>query len=111
MDELEKEDEPTIILAPDAVLADGTDLYTFQQLALEQCALLGDRVLICDLYKSDEKTPNETFADRVNDFRDNVGINNLKYGAAYAPFIKSALPRNVYFRNLDFERGVSPTST
>lgn len=110
--ELEKEDEPTIIIAPDAVLASGaTDLYTFQQQALAQCALLGDRVLLCDLLKSDETVANETFADRVNDFRDNIGINDLKYGAAYAPYIKSALPRDVYFRNLDIKLGTVDSSS
>jgi phage tail sheath protein FI len=106
--ELEKEDEPTMILAPDAVLA-GTGLYDFQQQALQQCAKLGDRVAICDLLKSNETVANETFADRVNEFRDKIGINDLKYGAAYAPYIKSSLPRNVYFRNLELRRG-DPTA-
>ncbi len=48
---LEKEDEPTLIVCPDAALTDGS-LYDFQQAALLQCARLGDRFVIMDLLKS-----------------------------------------------------------
>lgn len=105
---LEKEDEPTLIVCPDAVLTSGTSLYDFQQKALLQCARLGDRFLICDLLKSDEKVANETLQDRVNDFRNNIGINNLKYGAAYVPYVYSSLPKTIRYRNLSLFRGAPP---
>ena len=49
---LEKEDEPTIIVCPDATRLSGVGLYNFQKLALAQCAKLGDRVLLCDTFIS-----------------------------------------------------------
>ncbi len=97
---LQKEDEPTIIVAPDATLLSSNGLYDFQILALQQCAKLMDRVLICDLKQSDESN----FDDMVTEFRDNSGINNLKYGAAYAPWINASLPRIVRQRNLTIKR-------
>lgn len=104
---LEKEDEPTLIVCPDAVLTNSS-LYDFQQKALLQCARLGDRFLICDLLKSDEKVAGQTLQDRVNDFRNNIGINNLKYGAAYVPYVYSSLPKTIRYRNLNLFRGDPP---
>lgn len=98
--ELEKEDEPTIILLPDAVsLASG--LYTVQQKALAQCAKLMDRVAVCDLEKSLDTTVFKTKADI---FKNGIGINDLKYGAAYGPWVNAALPRQVWLRNLALKR-------
>jgi len=96
---LEKYDEPTIILFPDAVSMDGIstaeenvkDLYSLQQLAMAQCNKLKDRVAVFDLRRND---PNGKV------FRDKVGINNLKYGMAYTPWLKVAMAKNVRYRDL-----------
>lgn len=106
---LEKHDEPTIIACPDATLTSGIQLYDFQKLALAQCAKLGDRVLLCDTLPSDETVSGQTFNDRVQEFRDKIGISNLKYGAAYVPYLRSSIPRVVRFRNMELRRG-SPSS-
>lgn len=109
LDAVEKEDEPTIIVCPDATLMSGTnDLYSFQQKALKQCGKLMDRVALCDVKKINEKVANQTLDDRVNEFRDQIGINDLKYGAAYAPYLRSSLVRNVRFRDLNMFRGAPP---
>jgi uncharacterized protein len=109
LDAVEKEDEPTILICPDATLMSGTnDLYSFQQKALKQCGKLMDRVAVCDLKKSNETIANQTLDDRVNEFRDQIGINDLKYGAAYAPFLRSSLARDVRFRDLNLFRGSPP---
>src|ERR1051326_5910291 len=71
---LEKYDEPTLILSPDATTI-GTDLYVFQQKAIAQCNKLQDRFLICDLLKNNETKPGFTFDELVTEFRDNIGIN------------------------------------
>ncbi len=97
---LELEDEPTIILAPDAV-SDVAGLYGFQKQALAQCNKLMDRVAICDLRAA---ATNTDFRNMVNDFRNNIGINHLKYGAAYGPWIRANLPRNLQRRNIELER-------
>ncbi len=78
---LEAEDEPTLIVAPDAVNA-GTsygDVYTE---ALKQCNKLGDRFTIMDV-------PGGVGA--VDTFRGNVGNDYLKYGAAYLPYLNTSI--------------------
>jgi uncharacterized protein len=107
---LEKYDEPTIIVCPDAVLAPTTGLYDFQKQALAQCAKLQDRVLLCDTLASNETVANETFNDRIQQFRDAVGISNLKYGAAYAPYLKSSIQKTIRYRDIDLQRGTPAAS-
>lgn len=112
LDIVAKEDEPTLILCPDAALCTGTtDLYDFQQKALLQAANVGNRFVVCDLLPSDENTAGKTLADRIQDFRDKIGINNLKYGAAYAPYIYSALPRSIDYRDIALFSGTPSAST
>jgi len=74
-----KVDEPTILLFPDAATLNADDLAAVQQEALKQCGELKDRVAVLDLRQAD---PNGA------SFRDKIGINNLKYGAAYTPWLK-----------------------
>ena len=109
LDILAGEDEPTLILSPDAVLCPGpTDLYSFQTKALLQAAKIGNRFVVCDLLPSDEGVAGKRLADRVQDFRNNIGIDNLKYGAAYTPYIYSALPREIRFCDINLYKGPPP---
>lgn len=98
---LAKEDEPTLILMPDAVSIDGTGPYTVQQVALAQCATLKDRFTLCDLVKT---TDSVAFNAEAGRFRTAIGINALKYGAAYAPWINADIPRQIWRRNLLLKR-------
>lgn len=91
MAELEKEDEPTILLFPDAVGLNDTDFGAVQQAALLQCANLQDRVGLFDVKQNDPLGA---------DFRNNIGINNLRYGAVYTPWLKVALPKNIRFTDV-----------
>lgn len=92
---LAKYDEPTMILFPDAtLLTKETDLYSLQQAALSQCARLQDRVGVFDLY---EGAYNSDVTTAVTSFRDKIGINDLKYGAVYTPWIYSTIPKKVGF--------------
>jgi hypothetical protein len=90
-----KEDEPTMLLFPDATRLTGTKLYELQQAALKQAADLGDRFVIMDLLEPADATAKEAYQE----FRNNVGINNLLYGAAYTPYLKAGLPMQVKYRN------------
>lgn len=101
---LENEDEPTLIVMPDAVHL-GNSLYTVQQNALAQSGKLKDRFVICDLEKALDKA---AFATSVKNFRDKIGINNLKYAAAYGPWIQAGLPRFITRRNMPIERSGTP---
>ena len=102
---LAKEDEPTLILFPDAVLLANDKLYSLQQAALEQCAKLGDRFAILDLYPKSSALLD--LDDTVQDFRDKVGIRNLHYGAAYTPFLRTNLSKTITYRQVkaELERG------
>lgn len=72
-------DEPTILLFPDAATLNADGLNNVQQEALKQCGVLKDRVAVLDLRQGDENG---------SSFRDKIGINNLKYGAAYTPWLR-----------------------
>lgn len=91
---LAREDEPTLILVPDAVLLDAGGFNAVQQAALLQCAELQDRFCIFDLQESDG------WESGVNAFRNDIGINNLKYGAAYTPYIRTSLDRKLSYKDL-----------
>ena len=97
---LKKVDEPTMIVIPDAVLFDDDGIYDIQKSALNQCNALGDRVAIFDLLESKSSDATFDWEDGVNDFRDNIGINYLKYGAAYTPWLKTNLGIDVHYRDV-----------
>jgi phage tail sheath protein FI len=86
---LEKYDEPTLLLFPDAVNLAFTDLGEVQKQALMQCQKLMDRFVIMDVKYDKAKTP---IADNA-DFRDSIGTNSLKYGAAYYPYLTCNFPQ------------------
>lgn len=89
----EKEDEPTILLFPDAVSMPEASFYSLQQAALMQCAKLQDRVAVLDL----QENKTDELEDAIENFRNAIGINALKYGMAYAPWIYTSYPREVDF--------------
>jgi hypothetical protein len=91
IDELRKEDAPTIILFPDAVTLSDSNIATVQQAALLQCNDLQDRVGLFDVKQDDPLGTN---------FRNNIGINNLKYGAVYSPWLKVNLPKAIKYTDV-----------
>jgi phage tail sheath protein FI len=93
--ELRKADEPTLIVVPEAQALD--PIGDFNLLAtdiLTQCKDLQDRFAIFDVHGDDEPLAEATsdLLAAVQNFRDDgVGTDNLKYGAAYAPFLETVL--------------------
>ena len=93
-----KEDEPTLIVFPEAQNLGIGDYTTLHTAALQQCASLQDRFVIMDLHGDavSLSTPNvpagKTILDAVANFRShNIGTDDLKYGAVYAPNIETTL--------------------
>jgi phage tail sheath protein FI len=86
LEQVKKFDEPTILLFPDATKLTQADLAKVQTNALGQCASLMDRVAILDT-RSEDNAPEA--------FRNALGIDNLKYGAAYAPWLRITHPKGV----------------
>jgi uncharacterized protein len=86
---IEKVDEPTLLIFPDnSILTNGTDYYTVYQEALMQCENLKDRFVVMDVKNNDYKG---------DSFRTGIGINNLKYGATYTPWLEVILPREIKY--------------
>ncbi len=91
LNKLKKEDEPTLIVFPDAIGLDTpADFYQLQKEALKQAADLGDRFVIMDLLESDWQG---------EEFRNSIGTSHLKYGSAYTPYLKSSFPKRVRYRD------------
>ena len=87
--QLEKEDEPTLILLTDAVnLLPSADYYSLCQEVLAQCNKLGDRFAIIDVLNQDNGV--KIFRDDVED-EVGIGGNYLMYGAAYYPNLQTTL--------------------
>ncbi len=82
LDVLSKEDEPTLIMLGEATQLDPVDYHEVCQTALSQCQELKDRFCIFDIQKGDEG---------VATFRNGIGTNHLKYGAAYTPYLQTSL--------------------
>jgi len=96
-----REDEPTLLVFPDLGGMTPTDATPGQLAAvraayhgvlvqaLAQCAALGDRFLVCDLWDGDAAG-----TAGITAFRNGIGTRNLKYGAAYHPFVQTTLAWN-----------------
>lgn len=81
--EVRKEDEVTLLLFPDAQGLSESDFNALNQAALTQCAELQDRFAILDTYGDSDTA--------INNFRNGIGVDNLKYGACYFPFLDTTL--------------------
>jgi phage tail sheath protein FI len=80
-----KEDEPTLILFPDAIVLSSALYGSLVSTALAQCNKLKDRFTIAD-------TPAATTIANIDaGYRTDLGSNNLKYGASYFPYINTLL--------------------
>jgi phage tail sheath protein FI len=80
------EDEPTLLVCPEAVQLAGTGYDTVAQAMLAQCGELKDRFAILDLFGG--AAAQDAAALLAN--RARVGNNHLKYGALYYPFLRSS---------------------
>lgn len=86
---LEEEDEPTILIVPEATLLSVIDRKTINDMLLAQCNKLQDRFAVMDAVV----VPGNTVAQDATAYRAEVGSGNLKYGASYYPSLKSSLDR------------------
>jgi uncharacterized protein len=93
LDVIQSEDEPTLILFPEAQSLKIAEFAALHNGALAQCELLKDRFVIMDLHPGSVGSMNDPgliLSDAVDEFRtDGIGNENLKYGAVYAPNIET----------------------
>jgi phage tail sheath protein FI len=89
IDASSREDEPTLIVLPDAPFWLPADqYYTVMSHAVQECTRLGDRFAIIDVVdQGDSRTSIQLFRDGVNFAEDR----KLKYAAAYYPYLNTQL--------------------
>ncbi|WP_339626051.1 phage tail sheath C-terminal domain-containing protein [uncultured Maribacter sp.] len=97
---LEKEQEPTMVLVPDAVNLSMESCYALYQLTIAHCAKMQNRVAILDVYDGYKDRKEE---DVIELFRAHIGTENLSYAAAYYPWLETNIVQNgeLTFKNLD----------
>jgi uncharacterized protein len=85
LDALTKEDEPTLIVMPDATRLEGPDFRTVCEKALKHCGEMKNRFAILDVKEATNKPEQDVAAFR------GLASEKLSYGAAYTPYLRTAL--------------------
>ncbi len=80
LDALRKEDEPTLIVMPDATRLGAADFSSACAAALTHCGTMRDRFAVLDVKRG----------QAAKDFRQ-FSSDSLAYGAAYTPFLDTSL--------------------
>ena len=101
-----KEQEPTMVLCPEAVgLKDKELCFSVQTTMLSHCGYdMRNRIAILDVYDGfkDRKDPT---GDVVLEFREKIGSSFLDFGSAYYPWLNTSIvqDRDLSFLNFDPE--------
>lgn len=108
IDAVAMEDEPTLLVCPEATRLGGTGYDDVAQNMLAQCGRLGDRFAILDLLGGDAAQDNATLTAN----RARVGNNHLRHGALYFPFLRSSFNHHVLAdeSNVDVTIAVPPAA-
>ncbi|WP_430933090.1 phage tail sheath C-terminal domain-containing protein [Saccharicrinis sp. 156] len=101
-----KEQEPTMIVIPDAV-ALGDDAYEVYKQVLAHCAKMQSRIAILDIHDGDGQRINNDNVDVVKKFREKIGTEFLNYAAAYYPWLNTNIVQKgeITFDNLTTNLG------
>lgn len=101
-----KEQEPTMVVVPDVNrLGERAEAVAVQQAMLQHCGeKMKNRVAILDVFDGykDRKDPD---GDPVENFRNELGTNNLDFGMAYYPWVNTSIVQSneIDYRNFDSE--------
>ena len=103
--QLKKEQEPTLVVIPEAVMLDSEkDCIALQQAVLQHCGVdMKNRFAILDIHGGYEERASAV--DPVQQFRDDLGTNSLKFAAAYYPWLDTTIVKDndLSYRNIDPE--------
>lgn len=86
-----KEQEPTMVIIPEAVYLEEQECYDLQTAVLRHCATMQNRIAILDIYHGDKSRKDQEAGDVINAFREKTGTEFLNYGAAYYPWLNTAV--------------------
>jgi phage tail sheath protein FI len=96
------EEEPTMLLIPEAIMLEEADCFALQQTMLQHCGLkMKNRFAILDVFNG-YKGRTYDKQDVITRFREGIGSNQLAYGAAYYPYVNTSIVQNeeIDFRNI-----------
>jgi hypothetical protein len=97
---LADEDEPTMLVMPDANLLKAAENATLMQDMIAFAGAPAKRSLVAVLDVQAGLDPDPmTWQDSITSFRTSVGINFLNYAAAYFPFLRTTITQS---QDLDF---------
>lgn len=85
-----KEEEPTMVVIPEAMNLEFNDCASLQQAVLAHCNKMQSRIGILDIHDG-YKERNHPDGDVIDNFRNALGTNSLMYGAAYYPWIHTTI--------------------
>lgn len=98
LDELEKYDEPTLVVIPDAIRLTSDNFYSAYQEALNHCVKMQDRFALIDTYVGN--VSQGVLDGPISEARTGLTItDSLKYGACYYPWLRTNL--EVEYNELD----------
>jgi phage tail sheath protein FI len=103
VNQLKKELEPTLVVIPEAVMLDlESDCISVQQAVLQHCGVdMKNRFAILDVHQG--YLDRADVIDPVEQFRDHLGTNSLKFAAAYYPWLETTIVKesDLSYRNID----------
>lgn len=106
-----KEQEPTMVLIPEAIKLE--TCYDVYKKVLAHCAKMQSRVAILDIKEGDSPRINSDNVDIIEDFRMKVGTEYLNYAASYYPWLNTNIVQKgeITFENLKTDlKSVLPDS-
>lgn len=105
IDTLLKEQEPTMILCPEAVnITERDSCYDLQRTILNHCGQMRNRIAILDIFEG-YKDIKDSSGNVIDEFRNNIGKSYLDFGVAYYPWLNTSVveERNLTLLNIDTE--------
>jgi phage tail sheath protein FI len=101
IEELKKEQEPTMVIIPEAVCLKADDCFALQQASMKHCGLdMRNRIAIIDVYNGYKSTDKCIAA-----FREGIGKNFLDFSVAYYPWLNTSIVQD---KDLSFENIEDP---
>jgi phage tail sheath protein FI len=84
-----KEPEPTMLVIPDAMIFGREGAKKIQEQMLMHCAKMASRFAILDVFMDENSELRPDTREIVKAFRDDIGMKNLMWGAAYYPWLET----------------------
>lgn len=101
IDTLLKEQEPTMVLVPEAVNLPEQECYDVQNAVADHCGKSQNRITIMNIYDG-YKDRNDPAGDIVKKFRDGTTTSFLNYSTVYYPWLNTSIvsEKEISFKNI-----------